>query len=206
VLDALRLDDPELRAAAAIRLCSDLRLPERDFIRENGAWVLRLPPGLRLARLEYQLEVLDADGNARVVCDPANPERAPGAFGEKSVLTAPGYRRPAWLETDAAPAHFDELGLRVLGRELAIRVWSPAAGALRLLVAHDGPEYDELAALSRYAGAMIARDAVPPRAGRAAGRCALRAGANEHDLWGYDVAHDWPWWRAQFAHHLPRFC
>ena len=28
----------------------------------------------------------------------------------------------------------------------------------------------------------------------------------EVDLWGYDVAHDWPWWRAQLAHHLPRFC
>jgi esterase/lipase superfamily enzyme len=28
----------------------------------------------------------------------------------------------------------------------------------------------------------------------------------ELDLWGYDVAHDWPSWRAQFAHHLPRFC
>jgi esterase/lipase superfamily enzyme len=28
----------------------------------------------------------------------------------------------------------------------------------------------------------------------------------ELDLWGHDVAHDWPSWRAQFAHHLPRFC
>lgn len=28
----------------------------------------------------------------------------------------------------------------------------------------------------------------------------------ELDVWGYDVAHDWPSWRAQFAHHLPRFC
>ncbi|MFY9915259.1 MAG: alpha/beta hydrolase-fold protein [Nocardioidaceae bacterium] len=28
----------------------------------------------------------------------------------------------------------------------------------------------------------------------------------EVDLWGHDVAHDWPWWRQQFAHHLPRFC
>ena len=26
------------------------------------------------------------------------------------------------------------------------------------------------------------------------------------DLWGHDVAHDWPWWRRQIAHHLPRFC
>jgi len=28
----------------------------------------------------------------------------------------------------------------------------------------------------------------------------------ELDLWGYDVPHDWPSWRAQLAHHLPRFC
>lgn len=28
----------------------------------------------------------------------------------------------------------------------------------------------------------------------------------ELDLWGYDVPHDWPSWRAQIAHHLPRFC
>jgi esterase/lipase superfamily enzyme len=28
----------------------------------------------------------------------------------------------------------------------------------------------------------------------------------ELDLWGDDVAHDWPSWRAQLAYHLPRFC
>jgi esterase/lipase superfamily enzyme len=28
----------------------------------------------------------------------------------------------------------------------------------------------------------------------------------ELDLWGYDVPHDWPSWRNQIAHHLPRFC
>ncbi|HEX2052040.1 MAG TPA: alpha/beta hydrolase-fold protein [Actinomycetota bacterium] len=28
----------------------------------------------------------------------------------------------------------------------------------------------------------------------------------EMDLWGHDVPHDWPSWRAQIAHHLPRFC
>jgi esterase/lipase superfamily enzyme len=28
---------------------------------------------------------------------------------------------------------------------------------------------------------------------------------HELDLWGYDVPHDWPSWRAQIAHHLPRF-
>lgn len=29
---------------------------------------------------------------------------------------------------------------------------------------------------------------------------------HELDVWGHDVAHDWPWWRRQLAHHLPRFC
>jgi esterase/lipase superfamily enzyme len=37
----------------------------------------------------------------------------------------------------------------------------------------------------------------------------LLAGAgipHDLDLWGYDVAHDWPWWRKQFDHHLHRIC
>ena len=29
---------------------------------------------------------------------------------------------------------------------------------------------------------------------------------HELDLWGHDVPHDWPSWRNQLAHHLPRFC
>lgn len=29
---------------------------------------------------------------------------------------------------------------------------------------------------------------------------------HELDLWGYDVPHDWPSWRNQIGHHLPRFC
>jgi esterase/lipase superfamily enzyme len=28
---------------------------------------------------------------------------------------------------------------------------------------------------------------------------------HELDLWGHDVPHDWPSWRAQLAHHLHRF-
>ncbi|RSM74815.1 esterase [Kibdelosporangium aridum] len=27
----------------------------------------------------------------------------------------------------------------------------------------------------------------------------------ELDVWGHDVPHDWPSWRSQIAHHLPRF-
>ena len=29
---------------------------------------------------------------------------------------------------------------------------------------------------------------------------------HELDLWGHDVPHDWPSWRLQIAHHMPRFC
>ncbi|GIJ46523.1 esterase [Virgisporangium aliadipatigenens] len=41
---------------------------------------------------------------------------------------------------------------------------------------------------------------------RLAGLLAHKGLRHELDLWGHDVPHDWPSWRAQFAHHLPRFC
>jgi esterase/lipase superfamily enzyme len=41
---------------------------------------------------------------------------------------------------------------------------------------------------------------------RLAGLLGAKGIRHELDLWGHDVAHDWPSWRAQFAHHLPRFC
>jgi esterase/lipase superfamily enzyme len=41
---------------------------------------------------------------------------------------------------------------------------------------------------------------------RMAGLLAAKAIPHELDLWGHDVPHDWPSWRAQLAHHLPRFC
>jgi enterochelin esterase-like enzyme len=94
--------------------------------------------------------------------DPGNPLRAPGAFGDKSVVVAPGYSAPAWLDQPVTTGRDDDVSVRVLGRDLPIRVWSPAAGAMPLLVAHDGPEYDELSSLTRYAGAMIDSGAVVP--------------------------------------------
>jgi enterochelin esterase-like enzyme len=52
--------------------------------------------------------------------------------------------------------------VEVLGQRLPIRVWSPDEGALPLLVVHDGPEYDARAGLTRWAGTVIAREAVAP--------------------------------------------
>ena len=37
-----------------------------------------------------------------------------------------------------------------------------------------------------------------------AGLLAQKGIPHELDLWGHDVPHDWPSWRAQIAHHLPR--
>ncbi|MDQ2838092.1 MAG: alpha/beta hydrolase-fold protein [Actinomycetota bacterium] len=39
-----------------------------------------------------------------------------------------------------------------------------------------------------------------------AGRLADQGIRHELDVWGYDIPHDWPSWRSQLAHHLPRFC
>jgi esterase/lipase superfamily enzyme len=41
---------------------------------------------------------------------------------------------------------------------------------------------------------------------RLAGLLAEKGIRHELDLWGHDVPHDWPSWRAQIAHHLPRCC
>ncbi len=160
MLGSLRVEDPELRLAA-VRLCSDLRLGDPEFVRDGGGWVLELP-ATGLARLEYRLELSDHDGETVVVCDPGNPQRAPGAFGEKSVLSAPGYRPPAWLEQRRVAGRLEAFGMRVLGRDVDVGIWSPGGGELPLLVAHDGPEYDTLAALTQYAGAMIERGSLAP--------------------------------------------
>jgi enterochelin esterase family protein len=178
----LRLADPD-ESLAAVRLCSDLPLDDerRSYTRHDGEWRLELalPP---LRRLEYELELVHDDGGRELVCDPSNPHRAPGAFGEKSVLLLPGYVPPQWLGERAEPGRFDDLAVhgRGLGAEVAIRIWSPEdAGPgepLPLLVAHDGPEYDELAALTHFAAVAIGGAALPRH------RVALLA-PGERDEW-----------------------
>jgi esterase/lipase superfamily enzyme len=45
-----------------------------------------------------------------------------------------------------------------------------------------------------------------PQTRQMAGLLAERGIPCDLDVWGYDSAHDWPWWQRQIAHHLPRFC
>jgi enterochelin esterase-like enzyme len=162
----IRFADPEGRYAA-VRLCSDLPLSdrERSFARDGGEWVLEIEPP-PIARLEYHLELTGADGATKTGPDPANPLRAPGAFGEKSVVLLPGYEFPGWLDAPAVEGRYEDFSVRGrgLGAHVHGRIWSPdgATGPLPLLVAHDGPEYDKLARLTRYSGAMIAAGTLPP--------------------------------------------
>ena len=163
-----RVADPDERYAA-VRLSCDLPLSdtERGFTRAGDEWVLEIDPP-PIDRLEYELELVLADGATETALDPGNPVRAPGAFGEKSVALAPGYQPPAWLAAAGVEGGFVDIAPRGrgLGANVPARIWSPADAApehpLPLLVAHDGPEYDALARLTHYCAAMIAAGTLPP--------------------------------------------
>ena len=128
-----------------------------------GAWELRLPrPAVQ--RMEYKLELRRPGGATESVCDPENPLRAGGGFGDSSELRCPGYRPPGWLDLPAAPGRWRDvhLPLPALRSETVARVWSPAAATDRVVVAHDGPDYDRYGRLGQYTAAMIGAGRVPP--------------------------------------------
>ena len=157
----LRLPDPDARYSA-VRLCSDL--PAHEFARDDGEWRLELrEPGIE--RLEYQLEVEHDDGGTEVLLDPDNPHRAPGAFGEKSVLLLPTYEPPAWLEDEQVEGQLISITTARSGLAVDVDLWSPADAdpqePLPLLLAHDGPEYDRLADLTRFSAAKICAGELP---------------------------------------------
>jgi enterochelin esterase family protein len=137
----------------SVRLHQELERPRSGppFARADGGWELAYRRQ-QVDRMEYRLE---ADGET--FCDPFNPLRAPGAFGEKSVVEFPGYKPPAWLAApDPEPASATTAGARV---------WSPPdtdpREPLPLLVAHDGSEYEQLAQLTRLISHAVATRALP---------------------------------------------
>ena len=98
------------------------------------------------------------------ICDPDNPRRAPGGYGESSVLWCPDYREPDWLHLPPARGDWRDLTLPVpaLHTTLTARIWSAAGAGDRVLVAHDGPDYDRFAEIGRYAAASVGAGRVPP--------------------------------------------
>src|SRR4051794_12320012 len=125
-----RLSDPE-RELRAVRLLQELERPRRGpafaYSEADGAWQLAFPRH-PVARLEYQFEVERADGASAVICDPANPRRAGGPFGERSVLELEGYEAPAWVARPAPPGESTAgmLPSRILGTELPLVLWRSA--------------------------------------------------------------------------------
>jgi enterochelin esterase-like enzyme len=135
--------------------------PGPAFAWADGAWRLRFPrPGLD--RLEYLIGV---DGEWST--DPTNPKRAPGPFGDKSVIEWPEYAEPGWLSTIADPGTVEhhELRSRRLVARVQVDLYStadPPAHDAPLIVVHDGPEYAAYAGLTRFLDAMSWEEHIPP--------------------------------------------
>jgi enterochelin esterase-like enzyme len=171
VVDALgvtlRLQDPHARLRG-VRLAQDIRIPgdQLDFGYRRGWWTLRVQRPA-VDRMEYLLELRHPNEGRETIPDPGNPLRVGGAFGDKSVIEFPGYQRPAWLDLPVAPATVTELAIasRQLGTTIRGRLWSPEALPAEqpapLLIAHDGPEYDSLAGLTTFTGALIGAGRLP---------------------------------------------
>ena len=153
-----RLPDPD-RRYTSVRMHSDLPGAARQLARRGGFWAVRFPRP-PVDRLEYQFEVVHPDGGSEWITDPGNDDTASGAFGEKSVLLLPEYQAPEWLDAEGVEGEREDLdagGLRAT-------VWRPrgADGPLPVLLANDGPEYDDLSRLTHWAAVMIATGRLPP--------------------------------------------
>jgi enterochelin esterase family protein len=159
------LADPKLRGVA---LLHELRRPRRvEFARDGDTWRLTFPRP-EADRLEYQLELAFRDGRRTFGPDPANPLRAPGPFGEKSVIEFPGYEPPSWTsDEDAARGSLRELPLESarLRSPLPAFLWSAADSdperPLPLLIVHDGPEYADYSSLVRLLDHLVDFGEVP---------------------------------------------
>ena len=163
------LEDPDGRYSA-VGLMQEIFRPREwtPFERVTGGWRLAIPRP-DVGRMEYQLKgVFRGGDDDEVFCDPANPQRAPGAFGDKSVLELPGYRRPSWLDGPrprATQLLRLPLPVRALRTELSATLWSCADAEehepLPLLIAHDGTEYAELSGLLQFLETMQAQRRLP---------------------------------------------
>ncbi|HYN97602.1 MAG TPA: alpha/beta hydrolase-fold protein [Pilimelia sp.] len=195
---AFRLADAEHRLAG-VRLYQHAGLPvdRLDFGRDDaaGGWRLELPRPA-LWRLEYLLELRHHDGGTELVCDPGNPHRVGGAYGDKSVLHCPDYAEPAWLGQAGADGAWREIAISAPGirAEVWARLWSPAGADDRVVIAHDGPEYDKLAALGHFSAAMVAAGRLP------AHHLVLLAPGDRNEWYSASPAYAW----ALAADVLPR--
>lgn len=159
----------EADALRGVRLWQEVRIPgDLLAMRWDGArWTLQLPRPA-VDRMEYLFELTHPDGHTETVLDPDNPNRVGGAFGEHSVLEFPEYRSPGWLAEVSDPGARTPvlIDAPLVDGEVVGELWAPAGLAAEattpLLVVHDGPEYDSLAALTHYLDVTIRAGNIPP--------------------------------------------
>ena len=167
VIFSLPDPDGELNA---VRLYQEVTRPRSgpEFERAaDGTWRVRIERP-NADRMEYKVERVHKDGSAEMICDPSNPKRAPGPFGDKSVVEWPEYRAPRWTEehpSDLGSAFEIQLASRVLRAEMRAIIWT-APGALAgehlpVLVVHDGPEYAEYSELTRVLALAVEAGRLP---------------------------------------------
>ena len=180
-------------ALEAVRLHQEIMRPRAgpEFARSASdgiwrAWVARP----NADRMEYKIEVVHKDGRIEVMCDPTNPRRAPGPFGDKSAIEWPEYRPPAWIDVqpDSPGTAFEaHLGSRTLRAELQTIIWTaPGATArdrLPLLIVHDGPEYAEYSELTRVLAVAVEGGRLP------AMHAALLAPVNRNQTYSASAAY-----------------
>ena len=165
-----RMPDPdhELKVVNLVQEVMRPRVgPAFEYNEDTRDWRLKFPRP-DADRMEYMFELVFADGGNEYVTDPLNSLRAPNPFGDKSVIEFPGYAAPAWLDSDesAGGSRVETLiPSRTLRSELRTIVWTaPGAGedeSLPVLIAHDGPEYDEFSSLTRLLGLAVEAGRLP---------------------------------------------
>ena len=171
------------------------RLPLEERARRHGA-LRGLDPRARRAvdprRLRRRRR---ADRDRAAASAPTTPptsrSSAPTCSRSRSARAASTTSRSSAGATAATRLLQQPGGLRRAPRRRPPRL-AARAGRPRCSSCGQGQWEDTTGALERRTGSP-----------RCSGR---RASAHELDLWGHDVPHDWPAWRAQLAHHLPRFC
>jgi enterochelin esterase-like enzyme len=169
--DTIELTVPDPRGSLrAVALLHELRPPRRaEFTRKRPRDPWRLTVARPDAdRMEYLLELTRRAGSTEVLPDPANPLRAAGPFGEKSVIEFPGYKAPAWVtDEDTAQGELRALPLESMRLRTTFDalLWSAAdtdpERPLPLLVVHDGPEYADYSSLLRLLDHLVDFGEIP---------------------------------------------
>ena len=187
-----------------VHLYQEVQRPRRGppFVRhaDGGRWRLTFARA-EIDRMEYMLGFVHAGNSVEWTADPGNPLRAPGPFGDKSVVEWPSYESPKWLA-----GNFPRPGLIVEGTvdcspiraSLSVVLWSSHGTSedqpLPLLVAHDGPEYGQYSKLMMLLDHATSQGRLPPM------RAALIGPVDRDEIYsasaayGRALAHDvLPW-------------